>query len=139
MAKKKKGRKKKSVSGYFRNLIGQKPQLLDEPHSNQELLGRWVKDHPTKELTDSIKANLSNLKSVMRAEKSGAKRGGKPSPRPAANKTISRLKEMEGMEKLEESIDDCLVLAKTMDRKGLDHVIEKLRTARNEVVCKIGP
>jgi len=39
---------------------------------------------------------------------------------------------------LEEQIDDCLALAKEMDREGLVSVIALLRRARNEVVWKMG-
>jgi hypothetical protein len=39
---------------------------------------------------------------------------------------------------LEEHIDDCLTVAKLLDREGLGHVIRLLRQARNEVVWKLG-
>jgi hypothetical protein len=43
-----------------------------------------------------------------------------------------------GLEALEERIDDCLTVAKHMDREGLDDVIRLLRNARNAVVWKLG-
>jgi hypothetical protein len=43
-----------------------------------------------------------------------------------------------GLEALEEMIDDCLTVAKHMDREGLDDVIRLLRNARNAVVWKLG-
>jgi hypothetical protein len=42
------------------------------------------------------------------------------------------------LELLEEQIDDCLILAKHLDREGLDSVIKLLRRARNEVDWKVG-
>ena len=42
------------------------------------------------------------------------------------------------LDKLEYQIDECLVLAKVLDREGLESVISHLRTARNEVVWKMG-
>jgi hypothetical protein len=42
------------------------------------------------------------------------------------------------LQPLEEQIDDCLSLAKHLDREGLAHVIQLLRRARNEVVWKLG-
>ena len=42
------------------------------------------------------------------------------------------------LELLEEQIDDCLSLAKHIDREGLSHVISLLRSARNAVVWMTG-
>jgi hypothetical protein len=42
------------------------------------------------------------------------------------------------LEALEEQIDDCLSVAKHLDRDGLTNVIGLLRRARNEVVWKLG-
>jgi hypothetical protein len=39
---------------------------------------------------------------------------------------------------LEERIDDCLSLSKSLDRDGLGDVIVLLRRARNEAVWKMG-
>jgi hypothetical protein len=35
-------------------------------------------------------------------------------------------------------IDECLTMAKTLDRSGLEEVIHHLRRARNQVVWKQG-
>jgi hypothetical protein len=43
-----------------------------------------------------------------------------------------------GLEVLEEQIDECLLAARTLDRQGLESVINLLRRARNEVVWKMG-
>jgi hypothetical protein len=43
-----------------------------------------------------------------------------------------------GLEALEEHIDDSLTLAKNLDRSGLAEVIILLRKARNKVVWKLG-
>jgi hypothetical protein len=42
------------------------------------------------------------------------------------------------LDELELQIDECLVLAKRVDREGLESVINHLRRARNEAVWKIG-
>ena len=47
-------------------------------------------------------------------------------------------KGVRGLESLEEQIDECLTLAKNLDREGLSSVINLLRRARNEVVWKVG-
>ena len=48
------------------------------------------------------------------------------------------LQSVRGLDALEEQIDECLTLAKNLDREGLANVISLLRRARNEVVWKMG-
>jgi hypothetical protein len=43
-----------------------------------------------------------------------------------------------GMAALEETIDECLVMAKATDKEGLAGVIDLLRRTRNQVVWKMG-
>jgi hypothetical protein len=121
-----------TISGYFRAILRENPKLL-KTRSNQELLDRWLKDHPKeKEVPYRVKHNLANIKGVLR--KKGRKRKGvtNEAPRPVAA-TRSR-----GLEGLEENIDHCLDQAKMLDREGLDSIIKLLRRARNEVVWKLG-
>src|SRR5947209_4936632 len=57
-----------SVAGYFRKVFQEQPRLLHET-SNQKLLDRWLADHPGQtEVPKSVKANLANLKSVLRSK-----------------------------------------------------------------------
>jgi hypothetical protein len=135
-----------SISGYFRKVFAEHPRLL-RGRSNQELLERWLKDHPGhKEVPQKVRANLSNIKSVLRKQ---ARKGGRPKK---AATTSAPLAGQAGsgqapapsdapaspLEQLEERIDDCLSLAKSLDRKGLGHVISMLRHARNLVVWQEG-
>jgi hypothetical protein len=129
-----------TVSGYFRKIFAENPKLL-RGRSNQELLDRWLKDHPgQKEVPAKVKANLSNVKSVLRKK---MRKGGRPkkvvdasaqsaAPVAPGDTRASRL------EQLEEQIDDCLSLAKSVDRARLAHVISLLRQARNVVVWHEG-
>lgn len=128
-----------NVAGYFRAIFLEKPKLL-KGRSNEELLDRWLADHPDeKEVPKRIKAILSNTKGVLRK---------KPRKKPSRKKTQERPAESvqeaaapaadQGLENLEEQIDDCMTLAKTLDREGLDGVIHLLRQARNAVVWKLG-
>jgi hypothetical protein len=96
-----------------------------------------VNGYHKKEVPAKVKANLSNVKSVLRKK---ARKGGWPKKAaagttvaPAANGT-----EVSPLERLEERIDDCLSFAKSLDRRQLGHVISLLRQARNIVVWQEG-
>ena len=43
----------------------------------------------------------------------------------------------QGLEALEEQIDECLTMARNLDREELESVIHLLRRARNEIVWKL--
>jgi hypothetical protein len=130
-----------SIQGYFRGLFRENPKLL-HTRSNEKLLKRWLADHPgEKEVPGRVKSGLSNLKSVLRSRErtraaaravaaaASAPPGVRPN-RPRGNEN--------GLEVLEEQIDECLLAARTLDREGLESVINLLRRARNEVVWKLG-
>ena len=72
MAKKAKpadGPETESVAGYFRKVFRENPKLLKE-RSNDELYRRWLADHPGhEEAPAKVKANLQNIKSVLRAKR----------------------------------------------------------------------
>jgi hypothetical protein len=141
MAKRRK-RRGKSMSAYFREVFTQKPEWLEQK-SNDVVLARYRSDKgmsAEKPVDKSVKATMANMKSVMRKElrlaaangsQAKAKLGGGSwsQPTPPAVGTL---------ESLEEMIDECLVAAKSYDRAGLDHVIRHLRSARNQVVWKMG-
>lgn len=119
-----------SMSGYFRQLFTDHPDLLSET-TNTAILARYRADHGIAEdapLPASVKNNLANMKSVMRKKLRKSTKAAAKIPRGAASR----------YEQLEELIDDCLTLARTIDREGLDGVINLLRKARNEVVWKLG-
>jgi hypothetical protein len=129
-------------TGYFRQILRENPRLI-KTRSNAELLRRWLADNPDHtEVPHRIKIAMANAKSAMRQKLrqrrrkrlARAEQAGEATPRPArlAPITIHRL------ESLEEQIDDCIGLAKTLDRDGLQSIIKTLRRARNEVVLKLG-
>ena len=132
-----------SVSGYFRRIFEERPDLL-AGRSNDELLLRWLKDHPgEKRVPDRVKGNLANIKSVLR--KKARKRGRKKAAEQPAEATtttavavVAARTPRIGLEALEVHIDDALTMAKNLDREGLGSVIDHLRRARNEVVWKMG-
>jgi hypothetical protein len=128
-----------SVSGYFRKVFEESPKLL-KTRSNDEVLRRWLKDHPGETaVPPQVRNSLMTVKSLLR--KRGRKRArlqDEKRERETGVKAAPGTKVASALEELEEHIDDCLTVAKMMDRDGLDHVIRLLRQARNEVVWKLG-
>jgi hypothetical protein len=133
-----------SIAGYFRKIFEARPRLLGV-RSNEQLLKQWLADHPDHpEVPQTVKNNLSNLKSVLRSKKrrkvarraEAAQANGVPSHpvAPVARKPTGSTK----LEALELQIDECLILARQLDRQELHDVITLLRRARNAVVWKIG-
>ncbi len=130
-----------SISGYFRRIFDENPKWLDT-RSNEQLFSRWLADHPgDNEVPERVRHNLSNIKSVLRKlsrrKVNKQKKEGQPALTNSAPVEAPR-RAVKGLDTLEEHIDECLSLAKTLDREGLTNVIGLLRRARNEVVWKMG-
>src|SRR5262245_59915339 len=127
-----------TISGYFRKLFKENPSWLWE-RSNQVLLDRWLQDHPGEtKVLERVKQNLANIKSVLRKQarkKPGRKKG---SQMAQVGPAETPRKAVRGLDRLEEQIDECLSLAKYLDREHLADVISLLRKARNAVVWKLG-
>jgi macrodomain Ter protein organizer (MatP/YcbG family) len=145
---KKGSREGEPVARYFQAVFKENPKWL-KSRSNNDLLQRWLADHPSEpEVPDRIKNIMANTKSVLR--KKHRKGRGKKAMEQSADavalqNAVATLAAVpatstlgHGFEQLEEQIDDCLTLAKNLDREGLESVIHLLRRARNEVVWKLG-
>jgi hypothetical protein len=132
-------RGKESTSGYFRTIFEERPDLL-QGQSNEELINRWMADHPghTEKQLRKTKANLANLKSVLRKQARQGKGIGRGRPSAVAGMVATPSARRSPMEHLEEHIDECLTEARNLDREGLESIIKLLRRARNEVVWKMG-
>ena len=130
-------------SGYFRRVFKENPKLL-VTRSNEELMARWVADHPGhKAMPPKVQGHMSNVKSLLRKKGRKKLRRAKKVEVDGALPAVSTPPKPtriapKGLEALEEMIDDCLTVAKRMDREGLDDVIRLLRNARNAVVWKLG-
>jgi hypothetical protein len=127
-----------SVSGYFKQIFKERPELLNSG-SNTALFERWLQDHPGENnVPNRVKYILSNVKSVVR--KKGRKKAGRKiaAELPALVAPHASTAPLRKLESLEEQIDDCLTIAKRLDREGLADIISLLRRARNGVVWKIG-
>jgi hypothetical protein len=142
------GAQKEGVAPYFRPILLGNRKLL-KTRSNKELLTRWLADHPGhKNVPENVKSGLANLKSVLRKKLRG-RRGRKAAAVAAtgiavavaakpAMPLLSKTRADSKLEQLEMQIDDCLTMAKIIDREGLDPIIKILRRARNAVVWKLG-
>jgi hypothetical protein len=133
-----------TTAGYFRRIFKENPKLLQE-RSNELVLTRWLTAHPDQtEVPQTIKNNLSKLKSILRSKerKKVARRAEEAQPdAPTTQPAMPVARQATGTTKLDElelQIDECLILAKQVDREGLESVIHHLRRARNEVVWTIG-
>src|SRR5262249_14380729 len=131
MAKKK--AKGESLGGYFRQLFREHPEWL-KIKSNDLIKQRYEADHPSQQFTSNIRANLANVKSLMR--KQMRKRGRKPGT--GAKPALVAALGGRDMESLELAIDNCLSMAREIDPVGLEPVIHSLRRARNQLVWKMG-
>jgi hypothetical protein len=129
-----------TTSGYFRRIFREDRSLLKQG-SNAAVFDRWLKDHPgQKEVPDNVKAILHNVKSTVR-NKRKQKRAEKAEATAAAPAVLSLAvahSTVKSLGRLEEEIDDCLMLARGMDREGFAEVIDLLRNARNQVVRQAG-
>ena len=132
-----------NVSAYFRSVFEENPTLL-KTRSNAEVLDRWLADHPgARVVPGRVKRLLFQVKAWMRRKSRLKRRKASPAPElvPAVSGVAptpsTRLVRKE-LEALEEQIDDCLSLAKHLDREGLGEIICLLRHARNKVVWQMG-
>jgi hypothetical protein len=136
MAKGGRGRKRgnESVSGWFRNAFTQHPEWL-RGRSNAAVMEQWQADHPGQSFGASERNACNNVKSLMR--KRQRRRGRKPASEGGGAVPAVRVSRS-NLELLEEHIDDCMSMARTLDKIGLELVVKLLRRARNEVVWKQG-
>ena len=133
-----------TVMGYFRRIYDENPKWL-KIRSNEEVFRRWLADHPDHtEVPDRIKNGLANLKSILRKEKKKGKGKGKAKGEAKVAAVAAPSNGVPGvhlstskLEALEQQIDDCIALAKGLDREGLENIIRSLHRARNEVVLRL--
>jgi hypothetical protein len=123
-----------TVASYFKAIFKKNPKLL-KTRSNDEILHRWLTDHPgNKEVPERIKGSLSNMKSILRNKR----RKKKQAAQGTTTAQVTPLTTDKRLEQLEEAIDDCMTFARQADQDILATVIGLLRRARNQVVWQLG-
>ncbi len=142
MAKIMKGVPGESMMGYFRRFFDEDPSLVKKK-SNQQLIERWMQDHPGYTDHDLRRArqSLANTKSMLKRRKRGRRKKAEASSEATTN--VNSMvhhtpRSRRSLEDLEVNIDNCLMMARGLDQAGLETVIRYLRLARNEVVLKNG-
>ena len=126
-----------SLSSYFHKIFAENPRWV-RSRSNKALLKRWLADHPGEtEMPPRVKASLFNVKSLLRRKRQRRRRTEDAAAAAPERASMSRsaVRDLQG---LEENIDECLILARSIDRVSLETVINHLRRARNEVVLRAG-
>jgi hypothetical protein len=140
------GQNSETTSAYFRRILTENPKLLKKG-GNPEIFERWLKDHPAeKEVPKNVQAIFHNLKSVIRKKRRQRRAEQAQSPAPdqpdaaavALKVPVALKASTAALEALQDQIDDCLSVARSMDREGLAEVIQLLRSARNRVVQQAG-
>ena len=132
--------KRGSIMGYFRAIFDENPKWLHE-RSNDKVTARWLQDNPSyAEMPKNVKNTLANLKSNLRKKtRSGGRKSKADEPANGAGETLAAVKpKVKGLDMLEIQIDECLTMARNIDRDALQEVIRLLRRARNEIVWKSG-
>jgi hypothetical protein len=130
-----------SVAGYFKEVFKENLKLL-KTRSNDEVLKRWLADHPGhKEVPTRIKANLANVKSVLRKQirKKGGRKKLQAAEMAADHGKAPPSVPAKVLETLEFQIDNCLTEVRGLKQDiALANVISSLRRARNEIVWMLG-
>jgi hypothetical protein len=126
-----------NTSAYFRRVFHENPKLL-KGRSNEELLNRWLADHPgEKEVPKSVKNGLQNVKGILRS-KGRKRKAAKAAAGPIGKESSRAAPRKSHLEQLEEKTDEVLTLARSFEQEGLESIVNHLRRARNEVVWKLG-
>jgi hypothetical protein len=127
-----------TTGAWFRRHIGDKAHWLKEGRGiNSEIYAQWESDHPGEDLSQRIKNQIANNKSIERSRGRKKKRKGRKAAEEAGT-VASRPIGGSRLEFLEESIDECRIMAKALDRPELEGVIKHLRFARNQIVMLMG-
>ncbi len=132
--------KRGSIMGYFRTIFDENPKWLHE-RSNDKIAARWLQDNPGHDaMPKNVKNTLANLKSNLRKKTRGpGSRKSKAEDAAGGEVLAAAVKtKVKGLDTLEIQIDECLTMARNIDRDALQEIIRLLRRARNEVVWKSG-
>ncbi len=133
-----------SPFAYFRVKFRENPHLL-EKKNNDEMFDMYRKDHGLSEDDDipkKVKDALANTKSQEKKklrEGGGTTTSGRGRGRGPGKPRATTGGSPRGLEKLEEQIDECLHIVRSMGREDMDPIVQSLKQARNLVIWKMSP
>ncbi len=122
-----------NLSGWFRKVFLENRPWL-KGRSNEDVIALWEGQHPGQKFGSRERNACNNIKSVLRKK---LRKGGRKADDAESASTAVRISRA-ALELLEERIDDCMGIARTLDKEGLERVVKHLRAARNEIVWKQG-
>lgn len=129
--------KQKAFSAYraFREYFRNQPELLKE-RDNSKVVDMFKRDYPKVPWDIRAQQALANAKNY---ERKGAKKRKKQMAK--VQRALSTPQVLSGAKSqlnvLEDRIDDCLAMAKEIDRDGLHSIVKHLHRARNDLVMII--
>jgi hypothetical protein len=128
------------IRGYFE----ENPDWLEGP-SNQSLIERYLKDHPSEQWSKKHQQGAANEKTKLRKKAGLVRRrrrkgaGSVDHGSAAGGSTMLRTRpSMSALEHLELLIDDCLSVAGKQSNPALDGAVKHLRVARRNVAWAMG-
>jgi len=128
-------RKGPSFLGIFKQYFSDHPEWL-RTRSNDDVMAQFSKDHPKFEADKRIKQAMFNAKNHMKKGKKG--RLGR---RQKVAEITAAMKEPQAsngaLQMLENHVDDCLAMARTVGHESIREIINHLHRARNMLVMKI--
>jgi|HubBroStandDraft_4_1064222.scaffolds.fasta_scaffold704837_1 hypothetical protein len=124
-----------SLLGIFKQYFADNPEWL-RTRDSEPVLAQFAKDHPKIKVDQRVKQSMFNAKNHMR-KGTKAKHGRK---RKVAEITAAMKTPHVGnsaLQLLENSVDECLAMARTIGKESLREVVGHLHRARNLLVMKI--
>jgi hypothetical protein len=114
------GVKEKSTAAYWKRILHEHPEWVEEAGSNAKLAQLWLSDHPGHtEMPKKIRQNLANIKSMIRRERreeQQAKASARRKEQKAAAGAGQRPPNVsQAYEALEIKIDKCMAQAWALD------------------------
>jgi hypothetical protein len=129
-----------SKSSVFKRLFDARRDLLQVPSIDEIMkmyeaeIGKSANDKD-RQVAANIKSRMRKKLGMRRGRRGRKRRAGRPAGTPAMA-TVARASA--SMLALEDSIDDCIYLARKMETDRLDDVVRLLRRARNHLIVMTG-
>jgi hypothetical protein len=134
-----KRRKRKSLAAVFKKYYAEHPEWL-EGDGNAKAIAQFEEDHAGRKANAKVRQAMYNVKSALNKGETGAVRQGgkKAPPRQMAAAARRTARPSAPLSVLEAQIDECMFLARHIEKEQMQNVLANLHRARNAVVVMIG-